>query len=179
MTAGDAEFVDFAAASALRLRRTAFLLCHDWHTAEDLTQTALAKTYVAWRRVRATGNPEAYTRKILLRSFLDQQRRRSSTELVLPVLPESGWQEHSELRLTLLEALRRLPHGTEPSSSCGTGRTTAWRRRPICWTCRSPRSNSRARARWRNYASCCRTNRSLSSPIEAECHLWCPSSRSR
>jgi RNA polymerase sigma-70 factor (sigma-E family) len=107
--AWDAEFADFAGASALRLRRTAFLLCHDWHNAEDLTQTALAKTYVAWRRVWHTGNPEAYTRKILLRSFLDQQRRRSSTELVLPELPEVGRQEHSELRLTLLEALRRLP----------------------------------------------------------------------
>ena len=109
MKAWDAEFAEFAAASALRLRRTAFLLCHDWHYAEDLTQTALAKTYVAWRRVRPTGNPEAYTRKILLHSFLDQQRRRSSTELVLPALPETGWQEHSDLRLTLLEALRGLP----------------------------------------------------------------------
>jgi len=72
--ASDAEFAEFAGASALRLRRTAFLLCHDWHNAEDLTQTALAKTYVSWRRVWNTGNPEAYTRKILLRSFLDQQR---------------------------------------------------------------------------------------------------------
>jgi len=106
---GDAEFAEFAGASALRLRRTAFLLCHDWHLAEDLTQTALAKTYVAWRRVLQTGNPEAYTRKILLRVFLDQQRRRSASELVLSELPEGGQQEHSELRLTLLEALRRLP----------------------------------------------------------------------
>jgi RNA polymerase sigma-70 factor (sigma-E family) len=106
---GDAEFVEFTAAAALRLRRTAFLLCHDWHTAEDLTQTALAKTYVAWRRVSRTGNPEAYTRKILLRSFLDQQRRRSSSELVVAELPDSSAQESNDLRLTLLEALRRLP----------------------------------------------------------------------
>ena len=109
MKSADAEFAEFAGASALRLRRTAFLLCHDWHNAEDLTQTALAKTYVAWRRVWRTGNPEAYTRKILLHSFLDQQRRRSSSELVLSELPESARQEHNELRLTLLEALRRLP----------------------------------------------------------------------
>jgi RNA polymerase sigma-70 factor (sigma-E family) len=106
---GDAEFVEFAAASALRLRRTAFLLCHDWHLAQDLTQTALAKTYVVWRRVWRNGNPEAYTQKILLRAFLDQQRRHSSTELIMSELPEIARQEHSELRLALLEALRRLP----------------------------------------------------------------------
>jgi RNA polymerase sigma-70 factor (sigma-E family) len=109
VTSGDAEFAEFAAAAALRLRRTAFLLCHDWHNAEDLTQTALAKTYVAWRRVWRTGNPEAYTRKILLRGFLDQQRRRSSSELIVAELPDRSRLESNDLRLTLLEALRRLP----------------------------------------------------------------------
>lgn len=109
MTPGDEEFAEFAAASAPRLRRTAFLLGHDWHLAQDLTQTALAKTFVSWKRVRQTGNPEAYTRKILLRAYLDQQRRHSSGEVILPELPETGRQEHPELRLTLLEALRRLP----------------------------------------------------------------------
>ena len=49
------EFVEFAEVMFPRLRRTAFLLCGDWHTAEDLAQTALAKMFVAWRasRVRA------------------------------------------------------------------------------------------------------------------------------
>jgi len=37
------EFTEFAAAVSPRLRRSAFLLCGDWHTAEDLAQTALAK----------------------------------------------------------------------------------------------------------------------------------------
>jgi RNA polymerase sigma-70 factor (sigma-E family) len=106
---GDAEFVEFAGASALRLRRTAFLLCHDWHLAQDLTQTALAKTYVAWKRVWQSGNPEAYTQKILLRAFLDLQRRRSASELIMSEMPETPRQEHNELRLALLAALRRLP----------------------------------------------------------------------
>jgi DNA-directed RNA polymerase specialized sigma24 family protein len=42
------EFVEFAEVMFPRLRRTAFLLCGDWHTAEDLAQTALAKMFVAW-----------------------------------------------------------------------------------------------------------------------------------
>jgi DNA-directed RNA polymerase specialized sigma24 family protein len=45
------EFVEFAAASAPRLRRAAFLLCGDWHTAEDLAQTTLAKVFISWRKV--------------------------------------------------------------------------------------------------------------------------------
>ena len=37
------EFADFASAASPRLRRMAFLMCGNWHTAEDLAQTALAK----------------------------------------------------------------------------------------------------------------------------------------
>jgi DNA-directed RNA polymerase specialized sigma24 family protein len=36
------EFTEFAAGAAPRLRRTAFLLCGDWHAAEDLAQATLA-----------------------------------------------------------------------------------------------------------------------------------------
>ena len=42
MTAAE-EFIEFATGASPRLRRTAFLLCGNWHTAEDLTQTTLAK----------------------------------------------------------------------------------------------------------------------------------------
>jgi hypothetical protein len=35
-----------------RLRRSAYLLTGDHHLAEDLTQTALARTFAHWRRVR-------------------------------------------------------------------------------------------------------------------------------
>jgi hypothetical protein len=34
-----------------RLRWSAFLLCARWHMAEDLTQTALAKAVVCWRKI--------------------------------------------------------------------------------------------------------------------------------
>ena len=51
MTSAEQQFTEFATLAAPRLRRTAFLLCGDWHTAEDLTQTALAKVFVSWRRI--------------------------------------------------------------------------------------------------------------------------------
>jgi len=45
------EFTEFAAAVSPQLRRSAFLLCGDWHTAEDLAQTALAMVFVSWRKI--------------------------------------------------------------------------------------------------------------------------------
>jgi DNA-directed RNA polymerase specialized sigma subunit, sigma24 homolog len=55
------EFAEFASAASPRLRRMAFLLCGNWHTAEDLTQTALAKVFASWPRVRRQEAVHAYT----------------------------------------------------------------------------------------------------------------------
>ena len=46
--------------------RTAYLLSGDRHTAEDLTQTAFAKLYLAWDRVRDQGSIDGYLRRILV-----------------------------------------------------------------------------------------------------------------
>ena len=106
----DGDFVAFAHAVAPRLRQTAYLLCQDWHLAQDLTQSALVKAYVSWRQVSAAGSPEAYTRTILLRAFLDQRRARASSEVITPELPTAvSRPSGSDLRITLLEALRLLP----------------------------------------------------------------------
>ena len=45
------DFAEYVAARSRLLCTTAYLLCGDWHRAEDLTQTALTKLYVAWRRI--------------------------------------------------------------------------------------------------------------------------------
>ncbi|MGN6472590.1 MAG: sigma factor, partial [Mycobacteriales bacterium] len=51
--ADEAAFRAFALTRRAGLRRTAYLMCGDWHQADDLVQTALTKLYVAWRRVRS------------------------------------------------------------------------------------------------------------------------------
>ena len=56
VTASVEEFTEFTAGAAARLRRTAFLLCGNWHTAEDLTQTTLARMFVSWRRITQAGS---------------------------------------------------------------------------------------------------------------------------
>jgi RNA polymerase sigma-70 factor (sigma-E family) len=105
----DEEFEEFAHAHAERLRTTAFLLCHDWHLAQDLTQTALTKLFLSWGRAVQADHLLAYAQKILLRVYLDHRRRRSSTESTPGVLHEPAYRDSPELRLTMMDALARLP----------------------------------------------------------------------
>ncbi|MBL7257873.1 SigE family RNA polymerase sigma factor [Paractinoplanes lichenicola] len=105
----DEQFVEFANAHAERLRTTAFMLCRDWHLAQDLTQNALTKLFLSWRRAAQSDNLMAYAQKILLRVFLDHRRRRSSSESATEVLLEPAYRESHELRLTMMDALGCLP----------------------------------------------------------------------
>jgi RNA polymerase sigma-70 factor (sigma-E family) len=95
---------------AAALRRTAYLLCGDWHRAEDLTQTAFAKLFAAWPRLRDEGAAEAYLRRTLLRTFLDDNRRGWRREYATEVLPEvAGPPSMSDDRIVLLAALSSVP----------------------------------------------------------------------
>ena len=76
-SARDTTFADFVDARRALLVRTAYLLCGDWHWAEDLVQQALTKLYVAWPRVVGGGGEDAYTRRVLLNVARDDWRRRS------------------------------------------------------------------------------------------------------
>ena len=71
----DEEFVAYYAARAGNLRNTAYLLCGDWHLAEDLTQITFTKLYRAWRRIQRHEVLDQYARRVLLRAFLDERRR--------------------------------------------------------------------------------------------------------
>ena len=105
----DDDFTAFAHSSAAGLRRTAYLLCRDWHLAEDLTQSALARLYVVWPRLDWSRSPEAFVRKILYREFLRHRARRSSRDVVTGTPPEIGIETTTELRMTMLDALGALP----------------------------------------------------------------------
>jgi len=108
--AADLEFTQYASGAVTRLRDTAYLMCRDWHLADDLTQTALTKLYLAWPRVAKAEDVDAYARKVLLRTLLDHRRRRSTGEVVTATLPETpdAADGAAELRLTLVDALGLL-----------------------------------------------------------------------
>ncbi|MGY2876785.1 RNA polymerase sigma-70 factor (sigma-E family) [Marmoricola sp. URHA0025 HA25] len=103
------SFEAFVHTTGAAMHRTAVLLCGDHHLAEDLTQTTYAKVFASWRRVAAANDPVAYTRQVLVRTFLSHRRLRRSTERPVEVLPESaGAVEDASLRLDLLTALQGL-----------------------------------------------------------------------
>lgn len=109
MTSTD-EFLEFATVASPRLRRTAFLLCGDWHTAEDLAQTTLAKVFVSWRRVRHPEAVHAYATRTLVNSYLATRRRKAAAELLVSRLPDRAAEPQApELRLVVLDALATLP----------------------------------------------------------------------
>jgi hypothetical protein len=47
----DRVFDEYVAARGPQLRRTAYLVVRDWHTADDVVQSALVKVYLAWPRL--------------------------------------------------------------------------------------------------------------------------------
>ena len=109
----DEEFSEYVAQRRTQLRRIAYLLCGDVHKAEDLVQTALMKLYVAWNRVQRAGNVDAYVRRILVNSGIDESRRpwhreRAGLDGVDPVMAEGL---ATEDRRALMEALATLPPG--------------------------------------------------------------------
>jgi RNA polymerase sigma-70 factor (sigma-E family) len=71
----DQEFHDFVEFRMDRWRRSAFLMCQDWHTADDLVSIAVTKLYRHWSEVRRADNPDAYAQKVLTRSWLSERRR--------------------------------------------------------------------------------------------------------
>lgn len=71
----DEEFTAFAAASVADLRRTAYLMCGDWHRAEDAAQEALIRVYRAWSRVERREGLLAYARRTTVRILIDGSRR--------------------------------------------------------------------------------------------------------
>ncbi|MEV0001428.1 SigE family RNA polymerase sigma factor [Micromonospora sp. NPDC050980] len=106
----DEDFSAFVAATAPRLRRTAYLMCRDWHLAQDLTQITFTRMYASWTRIRHTANLDAYSRRVLVNALFDQRRRRSGTELVCADLPERPEPAAAtDLHVTLMTALAALP----------------------------------------------------------------------
>jgi RNA polymerase sigma-70 factor (sigma-E family) len=110
VTVNEEAYREYVVARMDRLRRMAYLLCHDWHTADDLVSSALLKLYRNWSTAQRADNLDAYVRRILLRSWLDERRRpwrRESSTDEVPDAPAPAPAPDGDARL--LDLLRRLP----------------------------------------------------------------------
>lgn len=102
-------FTEFASALTPRLFRKALLMCGDWHLAEDLVQTTLAKLYVHWSKVERSQTPEAYAQRALTNAFLSHKRVRRNSEVPSIDLGDTPAAAGSvDDRLEVFEALRTL-----------------------------------------------------------------------
>ena len=109
---GREAFRAYVAARSPALLRTAYLLTGNRADAEDLVQTALAKTYLAWDRIREREAVDAYVRRILVNTQTSWWRRRRITEYATDDLPEHGLPAAAEgfaLHDALWSALATLP----------------------------------------------------------------------
>ena len=106
----DEEFADFAQTASPQLRRTAFLLCGNWHTAEDLVQTTLAKVFVSWRKIRRRDAVRAYAARTLVNSYLADKRSKRNSEFLTDRFPERPVEPPApETRMVVLGVLATLP----------------------------------------------------------------------
>lgn len=108
----DEQFREFVATRSAALLRTAYLLAGDWSTAEDLLQTALTKTYLAWKRLGGIEAVEPYARRVLVNTATSWWRRRWHGERPTEFLPErpapDKLDEHLE-RDALWQHVKTLP----------------------------------------------------------------------
>jgi RNA polymerase sigma-70 factor (sigma-E family) len=105
-------FTAYFASRSGALRGTAYLLCGDWHRAEDLVQNTFVKLYRSWHRIAAHEAMDAYARQVLVRTYLDENRRgfffreRVVAEHLESAVPSGAGPED---RLVLLNALASVP----------------------------------------------------------------------
>jgi len=113
MSRSEEEYRTFVGSRAASLHRTAYLLCGDWHLADDLVQETFVHILRHWRRVQQADNQNAYVNRILINEFKRHWRRYGR----LPVHADT---DHPEVavpdvsdevanRADLLRALLTLP----------------------------------------------------------------------
>jgi len=119
VTAGrDVDFTEFVESSVPALRRLAYMLCHDWHSADDLVQATVTRLYVRWAKAAAADNLEAYVRTMLFREFLHERR--------------TSWSRHVHLTANCRRDRQRLSITTRPwtsrrrSAGCRRGSEPSW-----------------------------------------------------
>jgi RNA polymerase sigma-70 factor (sigma-E family) len=111
-------FREYAETRTPHLLRAAYLMCGDWHRAQDLVATTMVKLYVAWRRAQRVEHLDAYVNRMLLRVWLDEKRRPWRREHVTEHLPDlvgggpdaAGVADHA-IDVERRDALRRLLDG--------------------------------------------------------------------
>jgi RNA polymerase sigma-70 factor (sigma-E family) len=109
---GDPGFREYVTTRSHSLLRTAYLLTGNRADAEDLVQSALAKTYQAWDRIEDRQALDGYVRRAMVNTHISWWRRRRVDEYPTDEIPDRPIADHagdSDLQDTLRRAIDRLP----------------------------------------------------------------------
>jgi len=108
----DEEFREFMRGRWPAMLRLAYGLTGDRGHAEDVAQAAFARVYASWERVKRTGDPGAYARRVLINENRRRFRKHRVPEDLSGVLPDIAAVDAAgdlDQRAALLAALRALP----------------------------------------------------------------------
>ncbi len=107
------DFRAYVDARSGPLLRTAYLLTGNCADAEDLLQSTLAKTYLAWHRIQRREALDGYVRRVMVNTQTSAWRRRRVTEHPTDDLPDvAAAGDHTEdvtLHDALWTAMQGLP----------------------------------------------------------------------
>lgn len=109
------SFSSYVRARGPVLLRAAHSLTANPNDAEDLLQTALTKTYLAWERIENHRALDGYVRRALVNTRTSQWRKRKVDEYMCDELPEPDPvpepdpAERQALRDAMWRAIMRLP----------------------------------------------------------------------
>lgn len=110
---GEQEFDAYFRARRDAVRRTAYLLCGDWHRADDHAQAAFVALHRHWRRIRDRGALDAWMRRTLVRAVVDESRRpwrrERATEAPASLAVVDGPADGIATRHVLVDGLRSVP----------------------------------------------------------------------
>jgi RNA polymerase sigma-70 factor (sigma-E family) len=110
--AAEAEFEAYFRARRDGVRRTAYLLCGDWHRADDHAQAAFVALHRHWRRIRDKGALDGWMRRTLVRSVVDESRRPWRRERFTDVVEAGSVASGADgvvTRHVLVDGLRSVP----------------------------------------------------------------------
>jgi RNA polymerase sigma-70 factor (sigma-E family) len=105
----EAAYREYVSVRLDRLRRTAYLYCRDWHTADDLVGVTVGKLYQHWRRAQQADNLDAYVHGILAHAWLDERRRPWRRENPVADFPDQPTPSHVQDGNDLLALVATLP----------------------------------------------------------------------
>jgi RNA polymerase sigma-70 factor (sigma-E family) len=106
------RYVEYVAGRHGWLRKVAYLLCQDWHAADDLAQATITRLYVHWGKAARADNLDGYARRVLVHEFLRERRTAWATRVRLqagPVTDVAAADADPETRVAVRAALAGVP----------------------------------------------------------------------